>query len=421
MIGKSQLKQTLILCSLIIAATCKDKNETSCYEPLGCFPTNYPWYSVKDLRLFPAPQSPEEIGTRFFHFNRNSSSDGEIVYENLTISVNDSEFNSNNRTFFIIHGYLGSGNLSWMHELKDIILSKVIDADVFLVDWGNGDINYFQTGSNTRVVGSEIGRFINYLVKFNNLDPSTVHLIGHSLGAHVASYAAKSVKGIGRVTGLDAAQPGFEGLPALVRIDKTDANFVDLIHTNIKPIVPTLGFGLISPVGHVDIYVNGGLEQPGCYTPDGINQISSITDLAKVPVKVLTKWISCSHAKSHEYFAASLSSVCTHWARQAGHLRSVINAVTLGNVEPITAALTECSAKTCTVIGLDAPKYESRGIFAATTIRQYPYCDNSEQEYDKTIRKQIKSNDDISLLDSATKFLDGVPSKPLPFISKKLF
>ena len=32
-------------------------------------------------------------------------------------------------------------------------------------------------------------------------DPSEIHLIGFSLGAHLAAYVAKAIPGIGRLTG----------------------------------------------------------------------------------------------------------------------------------------------------------------------------------------------------------------------------
>lgn len=74
--------------------------------------------------------------------------------------------------------------------------------------------------------------------------------MGHSLGAHISSYVAKSIHGVSRLTAFDPAQPGFEGCPKEVRLDKTDAKFVDVIHTSCRPTVPLLGFGLIHPVGN---------------------------------------------------------------------------------------------------------------------------------------------------------------------------
>ena len=51
-----------------------------------------------------------------------------------------------------------------------------------------------------------------------------------------------------------------------VRLDPSDALFVDVIHSNAKPLVD-MGAGLYEPCGHVDFYPNGGQEQPGCPNP----------------------------------------------------------------------------------------------------------------------------------------------------------
>jgi len=48
-----------------------------------------------------------------------------------------------------------------------------------------------------------------------------------------------------------------------VRLDASDAQFVDVIHSNGAPIVEG-GAGLRQASGHVDFYPNGGDYQPGC-------------------------------------------------------------------------------------------------------------------------------------------------------------
>ena len=64
-------------------------------------------------------------------------------------------------------------------------------------------------------------------------------------------------------TALDPAGPEFEFSPAKHRLNSTDAKCVEVLHTSGGP--PVLGgFGIMLPVGHVDIYVNGGIHQPHC-------------------------------------------------------------------------------------------------------------------------------------------------------------
>ena len=81
-----------------------------------------------------------------------------------------------------------------------------------------------------------------------------LHLIGHSLGAHICGYAARELKQRGakwivdRITGLDPAQPCFRHSDPSLRLDHTDAQFVDIIHTNGR-ILRKLGLGLPNPLG----------------------------------------------------------------------------------------------------------------------------------------------------------------------------
>lgn len=63
------------------------------------------------------------------------------------------------------------------------------------------------------------------------------HLIGFSLGAHMLGFTAKQflkITGakIDRISGLDPAGPCYYKLSADKRLDKGDANFVDIIHTD---------------------------------------------------------------------------------------------------------------------------------------------------------------------------------------------
>ena len=70
------------------------------------------------------------------------------------------------------------------------------DYNVFRTDWGDGSLPmYSQATANTRVVGLEIGYLVNWLITEYGVDPANVHLMGHSLGAHVSGYAGEQIQG----------------------------------------------------------------------------------------------------------------------------------------------------------------------------------------------------------------------------------
>ena len=50
----------------------------------------------------------------------------------------------------------------------------------------------------------------------------------------------------------------FTNVDSADRLDPTDADYVDVIHTDAG------GFGVSYNVGHIDFYPNGGSTQPGC-------------------------------------------------------------------------------------------------------------------------------------------------------------
>lgn len=59
--------------------------------------------------------------------------------------------------------------------------------------------------------------------------------------------------------GLDPAKPGFGNRSTEIQLDKSDANFVDIIHTTGGTLA------IFRPLGHCDSYANGGIpHQPGC-------------------------------------------------------------------------------------------------------------------------------------------------------------
>jgi hypothetical protein len=54
-------------------------------------------------------------------------------------------------------------------------------------------------------------------------------------------------------------------LEAAYQLDTNDAEFVDVMHTS--------SVASLNPIGHVDFYPNGGIQQPGCPDPDTGNYV----------------------------------------------------------------------------------------------------------------------------------------------------
>ncbi|XP_059168294.1 pancreatic triacylglycerol lipase-like [Physella acuta] len=167
-------------------------------------------------------------------------------------------------TQIIVNGYEDNVDVtSWAKQMKDELL-KQGDYNVILVDWSGGNkLPYTQATANTRVVGAQIAQLINQISAKYGTPAKSFHVIGHSLGSHISGYAGERVPGLGRITGLDPAGPYFENTPVSIRLDPTDALFVDAIHTDAGTLL-TANLGIMQAVGHVDFYPNGGHNQPGC-------------------------------------------------------------------------------------------------------------------------------------------------------------
>lgn len=213
------------------------------------------------------PQSPQHVDPQFLLYTRKNLHDQENVHWNSTESIKESKyFNGSLPTKVIVHGFLDNQALGhWMKDMKDRFLEEG-DYNVIIVDWSKGNsLPYGQATVNTRVAGAMVAIQIQALSSLRNSSPDKFHILGHSLGSHVAGYAGKFLKGtLGHITGLDPAGPYFEGIVPEGRLWHTDAKFVEAIHTDARPLTDHLGFGMYETCAHVDIFPNGGRVQPGC-------------------------------------------------------------------------------------------------------------------------------------------------------------
>ncbi|KAK2837885.1 hypothetical protein Q5P01_015097 [Channa striata] len=181
-------------------------------------------------------------------------------------SLEECGFNATAKTILIIHGWTMSGMFeSWMHKLVSAVMRREQEANVIIVEWlSMAQQLYPDAVNHTRSVGLDIATLLNWLQEEQQLPLEKVHLIGYSLGAHVAGYAGTYVQGtLGRITGLDPAGPMFEGVDEHKRLSPDDADFVDVLHTYTREALG-VSIGIQQPIGDIDIYPNGGDVQPGC-------------------------------------------------------------------------------------------------------------------------------------------------------------
>jgi hypothetical protein len=77
------------------------------------------------------------------------------------------------------------------------------ECNVICVDWEAGAVipNYVRAAANTRLVGKQLSMLLEGLNKHLGLPFHNVHVIGFSLGAHVAGFAGAELKNLSRITG----------------------------------------------------------------------------------------------------------------------------------------------------------------------------------------------------------------------------
>ena len=94
--------------------------ETVCYDDLGCFSDDPPFNNA----IGHLPQSPAEIGTRFFLYTKAGASP-ELLDYNDPDGVNGSTFDPHAPTKIIIHGFRNTDKQEWVVEMRNAFLTTV--------------------------------------------------------------------------------------------------------------------------------------------------------------------------------------------------------------------------------------------------------------------------------------------------------
>lgn len=288
-----------------------------CYGIFGCFSHAYPW--TTDTRQIPYfPQSPSKINVKFAVYTQRKRYNPLFLDLNQPHETKRFGINPNGPMYFIAHGFMDSGEKEWILKMMNALLdrNRSVNATVVVVDWGEGSSPpYAQAVSNIRLVGTITAHVINMLrEQLNMKNIENIHMLGHSLGAHLSGYAGYTLQKnfglqMGRITAMDPAEPLFTDSDMLVSLDKTDAMFVDVIHSDTLPITRG-GLGMPAAIGHVDFYPNGGQSNPGCDAPVDfyINQEKGSF------FNGVQQFLSCNHLRSYQFMTESILSKCAFTA-----------------------------------------------------------------------------------------------------------
>ncbi|XP_054019552.1 pancreatic lipase-related protein 2 [Dryobates pubescens] len=272
-----------------------------CYKRLGCFTDKPPWSGIPQRQLAGLPHSPEVVNTNFFLYTRENIMKYQKISATNPASIKASHFRPHRKTRFLIHGHLAGADLPWITNMCKFMLHTE-DVNCILTDWRGGSSGlYTDAVNNVRIVGAELVYLVNLLEKDYGYSPDNIHFIGHSLGAHAAGEAGRRKPGIGRITGLDPAGPLFQYTPTTVRLDPSDAKFVDIIHTHAGHLFFDFAPGILQTCGHLDFYPNGGKKMPGCRQLRVPPANRSINDLMRE-----YRSIGCGHKRSLRYYAESI-------------------------------------------------------------------------------------------------------------------
>jgi len=228
-----------------------------------------------------------------------------LMAHQLTADIaHQAGFKPERKTVIASHGWQSGADTFDPLAKTYLANPQLSEINVFTLDWSmlSHDPTYVVAASNVPALGDKVGEVLGkVLVKELGQDPKNIHTVGHSLGAHVAGHAARKIgeaggKGkIARATGLDPAKPWFDLAGADARILITDADLVDIIHTNSG----NMWDGALSfpeALGHVDFYPNGGEHQAGCVAPCSFAcGLDDLIDMVH----------SCSHSRSVEVYQES--------------------------------------------------------------------------------------------------------------------
>lgn len=280
------MKVLIVLAAIFVATTSSLPSSVEQSDPQGWFvPTQegtFEWISKEHYENTSIPEMRKSVQVKFYLFTKSNPGTPKQIYLNDRGTLSSSSFRGSVPTRIIIHGWQNNYQSSVNTDIRSALLNAG-SYNVICVDWSDKSIslNYAISRNAVQDVGKQVAQMLDFLSTTGSMSFNQLTIIGHSLGAHVAGFAAKQVtRGrVSSIIGLDPAYPLFSYSDCSKRLCSSDANYVESIQTSGS----LLGF--LEPIGKAAFYPNGGKSQPGC----GMDVAGS-----------------CAHSRSYQYYAEAV-------------------------------------------------------------------------------------------------------------------
>lgn len=251
------------LSNLQISETCFEETKFGCFKDLVLFNES------REIVLVP-PQSPQQINVTFLVVRENGLTPFSFPYDITPGALSELPLSAEKKTIVLIHGWLNNFENSkfwWQPAVENVFKYQKDEFQIIFADWSRGSSSayYAPAVSNARVAAKAISLLISELITVRKFDPMKIRLIGFSLGAQVAGFVGKQLRGeqkLAWITGLEPANALFQLSSNQGHIYRSDAHYVDIVHTMSGSVFQ--GFSPMESLGCTDFYPNGALQQVSC-------------------------------------------------------------------------------------------------------------------------------------------------------------
>lgn len=221
---------------------------------------------------------PDNERTRILFYSTKIQKDVSLSYQTNgwtddTIGqLADSGFDPRKPTLIYSFGWSQNPRASWLVKLRNKYQSmfnkKSPRFNLLIFDWSvYSRTSYTVAVKHVPGLGETLYEFLSKLRSRLSVDLDSVHLIGYSLSTHIVGYSARLVKEregvkVGQMTLIDPTGVCFQDDSSSNQFSQAFTVRPDDAALTVARHYDMSGLGARRPVGHVDIYVNGGSDQP---------------------------------------------------------------------------------------------------------------------------------------------------------------